>query len=355
VGDLRTADLDAPEHGLGSNDRNSLNTLLSVAVGDVIVCIRSINSVGGIGVVTGEYRHDPSPPEGVSPDYVHVLPVRWLATDIDLDIRAINGGLSFTQKTLYPLDRFKWSELAELMVKSGLSVGAPALSSAKDELPYVLIIDEINRGNVSRIFGELITLIEPSKRAGAAEALSVTLPYSKKAFSVPGNVFLLGTMNTADRSLAGLDIALRRRFTFKEMASQPDLLRGVVVDGVDAGELLAVMNERIEVLLDRDHTLGHAYFMRLAEPGGNTLAALAQVFRGNVLPLLQEYFFEDWERIALVLNDLRKPVGRRFVHKPASNLDKLFGTDHALKLSDRRWQIDELAFGFIESYSGIVS
>jgi 5-methylcytosine-specific restriction protein B len=115
------------------------------------------------------------------------------------------------------------------------------------------------------------------------------------------------------------------------------------------------MNERIEVLLDRDHTLGHAYFMRLAEPGGNTLAALAQVFRGNVLPLLQEYFFEDWERIALVLNDLRKPVGRRFVHKPASNLDKLFGTDHALKLSDRRWQIDELAFGFIESYSGIVS
>lgn len=162
-----------------------------------------------------------------------------------------------------------------------------------------MIIDEINRGNISRIFGELITLIEPSKRAGAIEELSTTLPYSKKLFSVPDNLYLIGTMNTADRSLAGLDIALRRRFTFVEMPPKPELLADTNIDGVNIGRLLEVMNERIEVLLDRDHCLGHAYFMPLKQE--QTLDKLATIFKPDH-PLLQEYFFEDWERINWVLN-----------------------------------------------------
>lgn len=195
-------------------------------------------------------------------------------------------------------------------------------------------------------------MIEPSKRAGKDEALEVTLPYSKKPFSVPSNLYLIGTMNTADRSLAGLDIALRRRFTFKEMLPRPELLDGVTIDGVDIGELLRAMNARIEVLLDSDHCLGHAYFMPLKE--NKTLDKLAFIFRQQVLPLLQEYFFEDWERIAWVLNDQRKPSGLAFVQKPSADLASLFGADTASNLQDRRWRINEEAFSNIESYRRIL-
>ncbi len=222
----------------------------------------------------------------------------------------------------------------------------------------VLIIDEINRGNVSRIFGELITLIEDSKRAGAAEALSVVLPYSKERFSVPDNVYLIGTMNTADRSLAGLDIALRRRFTFQEMPSRPELLDGVRVEGVNIGQLLRVMNQRIEVLLDRDHCLGHAYFMEMRDqPAKCNLAQLAFIFRQKILPLLQEYFFEDWERISWVLNDQNAQAGvQPFVRAPAQekSLAALFGSEVAGKLRDLRWELNEAAFESIASYRNIL-
>lgn len=218
--------------------------------------------------------------------------------------------------------------------------------------PRVLIIDEINRGNVSRIFGELITLIEPSKRANAPEALEAVLPYSKERFSVPDNVHLIGTMNTADRSLAGLDIALRRRFEFIEMPPRPELLSGVVVAGVDIQTLLATMNRRIEVLLDRDHMLGHAYFMSLQN--GDDLASLATVFRNQVLPLLQEYFFEDWQRIAWVLNDHRKPAGCRFVVPPPYSAETLFGAGAEVPSEAKLWRLDPRAFDRPESYAGII-
>jgi len=212
----------------------------------------------------------------------------------------------------------------------------------------VLIIDEINRGNVSRIFGELITLIEPSKREGAAEALEVTLPYSKSRFCIPANVYIIGTMNTADRSLSGLDIALRRRFTFKEMPPRPELLDAIIIDGVNVGQLLRKLNDRIEVLLDRDHCLGHAYFMPLSDE--QTLENLAFIFRQQILPLLQEYFFEDWERIAWVLN------GQPFVQRVAENLVNLFSAEVASNLqdADKRWRINESAFTSIDSYRGIL-
>lgn len=225
--------------------------------------------------------------------------------------------------------------------------------SSNGATPRVLIIDEINRGNVSRIFGELITLIEPSKRAGAAEALTVTLPYSKTPFSVPANVHLIGTMNTADRSLAGLDIALRRRFQFVEMPSRPDLLNGVAIAGVNLGQLLEVMNHRIEALLDRDHQLGHAYFMGLAS--SDAIDGLAGVFRNQIIPLLQEYFFEDWERIAWVLNDQRKPGGCRFVVEQGVGGAALFGEGVVVDARAKRWRLDHAAFDRPESYRGIVA
>ncbi|BBS89134.1 AAA family ATPase [Aeromonas veronii] len=215
----------------------------------------------------------------------------------------------------------------------------------------VLIIDEINRGNVSRIFGELITLIEPSKRAGAAEALSTTLPYSKQPFSVPDNLYLIGTMNTADRSLAGLDIALRRRFVFREMPPRPQLLDDIEVAGVNIGQLLRVMNQRIEVLLDRDHCLGHAYFMPLK--GDPTLARLESILRSQILPLLQEYFFEDWQRIQWVFNDHRKPALDRFVEQDKQDVAALFG-NISVPVQGGVWRINDKAFKRVSAYAGVI-
>lgn len=222
--------------------------------------------------------------------------------------------------------------------------------------PYVLVIDEINRGNVSRIFGELITLIETSKRDGAPEKLAVTLPYSKERFTVPDNVYLIGTMNTADRSLAGLDMALRRRFVFKEMMPDPKLLNGVVVEGIDIAQLLAVVNQRIEVLLDRDHCLGHAYFMSLKS--GDSLVQLEVIFRNQILPLLQEYFFEDWQRIGWVLNDQQAVSNgtEPFIRRPQSErtLAVLFGNTVSETLNDQRWELNQKAFGSRDSYLNIL-
>ncbi|WP_306392529.1 McrB family protein [Telluria beijingensis] len=167
--------------------------------------------------------------------------------------------------------------------------------------PYVLIIDEINRGNMSRIFGELITLIETSKRAGGNERAEVQLPYSNERFSVPDNLYVIGTMNTADRSLAVVDTALRRRFDFIEMMPDLEALKHKKVEGVDIARMLGAINLRIEHLYDREHTIGHSFFIHL-EPQAR-IADLARIFRNNVLPLLEEYFYEDWEKIDKVLGN----------------------------------------------------
>ncbi|WP_298444460.1 AAA family ATPase [uncultured Ferrimonas sp.] len=193
---------------------------------------------------------------------------------------------------------------------------------------YVLVIDEINRGNISKIFGELITLIEPSKRRGADEQLEVTLPHSGDRFSVPNNLHIIGTMNTADRSLAMMDTALRRRFDFQEMMPKPELLTGKVVSGVDLEKLLIALNKRIEILYDREHTLGHAFFINVT-----SFAVLVSVFKNKVIPLLEEYFFEDWDKIRLVLADNQKPDSLQFVIKEQQQPDDLatlFGKGHQL-------------------------
>jgi 5-methylcytosine-specific restriction protein B len=201
------------------------------------------------------------------------------------------------------------------------------------------VIDEINRGNISKIFGELITLIEPSKRSGMDEALSVQLPLSQEQFSVPDNLYIIGTMNTADRSLALLDTALRRRFDFVEMMPDYAVLNSVLVnvDGIDVdiAKLLKTINQRIEALYDREHTLGHAFFMPLkqqVEDGGRaTIDTLKSIFQNKVLPLLQEYFFDDWHKIRLVLGDnqLSDKIGQ-FITEKKDDFDALFGDKKAL-------------------------
>lgn len=203
---------------------------------------------------------------------------------------------------------------------------------------YILIIDEINRGNISKIFGELITLIEPSKRLGADDEIMVELPYSKEKFGVPSNLYIIGTMNTADRSIALMDTALRRRFEFVEMMPEYDTLNETIIEGINVGEMLKTINERIEYLYDRDHTIGHAYFINVSD-----LKTLANVFKNKILPLLQEYFYDDWEKIRLVLGD------SQFIKekKPANALFKS-GTDY---INDKiLYEIDKEAFYDKQNY-----
>ena len=159
------------------------------------------------------------------------------------------------------------------------------------------MIDEINRGNIAKIFGELITLIEPSKRSGGEDEATVTLPYSQERFSVPDNLYLVGTMNTADRGIALLDTALRRRFDFIEKMPDLDLVEEDI-EGVDGQAMLKAMNERITVYLGREHQIGHTYLI-----GVTTIDDLAEAFQRRIVPLLQEYFYDDWKKIRLVLNE----------------------------------------------------
>ncbi|MGM3159415.1 McrB family protein [Dickeya undicola] len=202
---------------------------------------------------------------------------------------------------------------------------------------YAMFIDEINRGNISRIFGELISLIEIDKRAGMKNALSLQLAYSGEPFSVPANVDIIGAMNTADRSLALMDTALRRRFEFIEMAPDLSLLSGITVKGVELESLLERLNSRIEALYDREHRLGHAFFMpvKAALEAGSEDEAFKQLtsaFRHKIIPLLQEYFFDDWNKIRLVLADNQKPQDElQFFIERADELDLLFGDNHGLR------------------------
>lgn len=218
--------------------------------------------------------------------------------------------------------------------------------------PYVLIIDEINRGNVSQIFGELITLIEEDKRAGNPEAIEVTLPYSKEKFTVPPNLYIIGTMNTADRSVEALDTALRRRFSFEFMQPRYDLDElDIEVSGIKIPELLKTINERITYILDEDHQIGHSYFMSIKEKETEEQRGdeLYTIFRNKIIPLLKEYFYNDYGKIQLIL-------GKEFV-ETINNNQRLEFADSTAEIYEReqyRMKIDDDGFKIINALNSVL-
>lgn len=209
---------------------------------------------------------------------------------------------------------------------------------------YVIIIDEINRGNISKIFGELITLIEPSKRLfteNEEHPKKVTLPYSKKRFGVPKNLYILGTMNTADKSIALLDSALRRRFSFTEMIPNPKVVEdNISIENIDVKRLFETINSRIEFLIDKDHTIGHSYFLKVKD--NQTVEALALIFKNEIIPLLVEYFYGDFEKIQLVLGDNKhwKKDNSKFFYPKTSQQRLLFGKEEVVEGYDEKMMFE---------------
>ena len=340
TGDLSTGERNDYFNGLGSNNQNSLTSFTQEAdVGDLILCINSKSSIEAIGVITGDYFFNE---RGVPtrPDFCHQIPVKWLAKDLSIDLKSLNDSKNFHIPTFCLLSRFNVNNTLSYLLEQGINVETAHRVKQADN--YVLIIDEINRGNISKIFGELITLIEPSKRSGKHEALEVRLPYSGEKFSVPENLYIIGTMNTADRSLAMMDTALRRRFDFVEMMPQPELFKDKVVKGINLEQLLKTMNKRIEVLYDREHTLGHAFLIPVLDALNSedsseekAFGELKNTFKNKIIPLLEEYFFEDWNKIRLVLGDNRKEKSELkqyiFVESKSEEYNHIFGENHGLE------------------------
>jgi 5-methylcytosine-specific restriction endonuclease McrBC GTP-binding regulatory subunit McrB len=305
-------------------------TFAKMKKGDVVIATWGNLLVSAVGIVDGDYEFE----EYKGIDYCHFRKVKWIATNLEISPDYFLKK-KISQQSIYQF----YNEDVRTDVFAGYFNQESSTSENKSSTKnHVLIIDEINRGNISKIFGELITLIEPSKRLGAEDQITLTLPYSKESFGVPQNLHILGTMNTADRSIALMDTALRRRFEFVEMMPLHELDElQKEIEGIHLGNLLFVINARIEYLYDRDHTIGHAYFI-----GIHSKADLDAVMRNKIIPLLQEYFYGDWEKIQIVLGDHYEQLKagseatafdqginqQRFVQSRMLNETKILGFNH---------------------------
>lgn len=310
-------------------------------VGDYVVISDGRDSYRALGRVSGEYYFDAD-----ADFHPHRRSVEWIWRDDNGAERAPFYARNFRRQSAYRLDpdRIDWDALEAVVIDPN------AERPVAGARPHVLIIDEINRANISKVFGELITLLETDKRLGCENEVRVRLPYSGTSFGVPANLHIIGTMNTADRSIALLDTALRRRFTFRELMPDVEELRRALaargldaanLEGIDLCKLLHTINERIEYLFDREHQIGHAYFTSC-----RGRADVEDVMRHKVIPLLTEYFYEDWSKVAAVLGDGDGTNGFHFLEArrltaPAGFADDELGGDK------RRWSV-KARFDFSE-------
>lgn len=312
--------------------------------GDIVLILYDEETIDAIGVVNGDYEWL----EELG-DYKRTRKVNWLVKDIRENILELNGNKVMTLGSVYRLNRISLSDVLLILEKH--TQGQVKSVIQRNDNNYVFIIDEINRGNISKIFGELITLIEPSKRIGMPEEIKLELPYSQEPFGVPSNVYLLATMNTADRSISRLDTALRRRFSFAEMMPDPGNLASIEIAGeqLNLAKMLETMNRRIEALYDREHTLGHAYFLGLYEDP--TIGKLRHLFEHTIIPLLQEYFYDNYEKIRLVLGDNNKPESEQFIVVDQVDVKGLFGNINEVNLEEyTSYKIQRDAFLRVGSY-----
>lgn len=335
------------ENCSSANRRILLNFQDEMKIGDIVVTAHNNESIDGIGIVLGDYEYD-----NTNSDWPRKREVQWLMTEKEVKITDLNDGRKLDRKTVYPLNRVTPDKILSLVNEQ------TEFEIKEQTKPYVFIIDEINRGNISKIFGELITLIEDTKREGMEEQASAILPYSKQPFSVPSNVYIIGTMNTADRSIALMDTALRRRFQFVEMMPNADVLRELnanMIEDLDVAVMLEKINERITYLYDREHTIGHAFFTKIAQ--SPTIDTLQSIFEKSVIPLLQEYFYEDYQKIQLVLGDNGKSDDNlKFIKDEDINVRSVFkgNAEDIIDLPEKKYSINTVAFSNIDSYKQII-
>lgn len=310
-----------------TQNANTINAFVNdMTIGDIVFVFDGQQTIRMIGVITGGYRYDAKHSR-----YKQRREVQWFKElAYPINIHAYNGYKNLTMKTVYQLNRVSIPDVLEIITMN--SKEKQSYDDKKEIKPYYMIVDEINRGNIAKIFGELITLIEQDKRG----RLKVVLPYSKKEFTVPANLIIIGTMNTADRSIAAIDTALRRRFTFVEIEPDATVIarydNPVVNDTIDLVKLLNAINEKIMSYYDRNHRVGHAYFM-----GIESLGNFYQIWYYKILPLLSEYFYNDVET-------MRAVVGKAF-YDENGNILKLSRFAETDELSPFEKQIQKIYKG----------
>ena len=336
--------------GFGINDKGAKEFVNQINEGDIIITTDgNRKNIRGIAIATSDeaYKLENTESDSTTRD------VMWLVRDINDDVTILNGNKWLQRKTVSRLPNMNIKDLMEFAIKKNVELKETHIE--KNNGSYVFIIDEINRGNISKIFGELITLIEDTKRKGMTEEMSTILPYSGSLFSVPSNVYILGTMNTADRSIALMDTALRRRFQFVEMMPDTNILKNITVEGVEIAPILEKINERITFLYDREHTIGHAFFIKLID--STDINTLGSIFEKSIIPLLQEYFYEDYQKIQLILGDNEKSdPSIKFILDEKIKVKSVFKGDatDVIDLPEKKYTINKEAFLNIESYKQIL-